>query len=227
MKYFLMFFGFVFFIFLALLFPLRTNALTGPEDPFSFSAVSGAQPGTVTITWYDDQTAKQYNLLYGTDPNHYNFGAVNLPDAPNTSNSFTINYLTPGVTYYFTLIGMNGTSPIYSGPVAATATAQSEGMQQITSHLPEYGFTAQTGAASGTVQLSWTDNGSAQKYDIVYGSTPGTYLYGVENIPFNPNIANAFTVGALTPGVRYYFELVAEKNGSIVLWSTPVSAIAK
>src|SRR5271155_803700 len=55
---------------------LKAFALTGPVDPYSFSAAPGKNPGTVTINWYDDKTAQQYNLLYGTDPSHYSFGAV-------------------------------------------------------------------------------------------------------------------------------------------------------
>lgn len=203
--------------------PMKAFAVTGPQDPYSFSAVPGENPGTVTIRWYDDRTATQYNLLYGTDPSHYNFGAVNLPDAANTTNSFTINYLTPGVTYYFSLIGVGGT---VSGPLAAQATPVNQ-KTVITNHLPEYGFTAQTGATPGTVQLNWTDNGSAQKYDLVYGTTPRSYIYGVENVPFNPNMDNSFTIGALTSDTTYYFELVSERNGSIVLWSNPVSAVSK
>lgn len=203
---------------------IKALAVTGPQDPYSFSAVSGNQPGSVTLTWYDDRTASQYNLLYGTDPSHYNFGEVNLPDAANTSNTFTVNYLTPGLTYYFSLIGVGGT---VSGPLAAQATPTGQTAPVISNHLAQYGFTAATGTVPGTVQLYWTDNGSAQKYDIVYGPTPGTYPYGVENVPFNPNMDNAFTIGALQSGTTYYFELVAEKNGSIVLWSHPVSALAK
>jgi len=202
----------------------KVFALSGPEQPYSFSAVSGTTPGSVTIRWYDDKTATQYNLLYGTDPSHYNFGAVNLPDAANTSNSFTVNYLTPGVTYYFSLIGVGGS---VSGPVAAEATPANQTTQTITNHLPEYGFTALPGTAPDTIQLGWTDNGSAQKYDIVYGTTPGSYIYGVQNVPFNPNMYNSFSIGALASGTRYYFELVAERNGSVVLWSNPVSALAK
>lgn len=214
--------GFVLF-FLSGIVSTKAFALTGPEDPYSFSAVSGNTAGSVTITWYDDRTAKQYNLLYGTDPSHYNYGMVNLPDAANTSNSFTVNYLTPGTTYYFTLIGVGGSD---SGPVAAQATSTQQ-TSIITSHLPEYGFTAQTGMTPGTVQLNWTDNGSAQKYDIVYGKTPGSYIYGVENVPFNPNMDNEFTIGALQSGTPYYFELVSERNGSIILWSNPVTATAR
>src|SRR5580698_5429755 len=133
--------GFVVF-FLSAIVSTKAFALTGPEDPYSFSAVSGKTAGSVTIGWYDDRTARQYNLLYGTDPSHYNYGAVNLPDAANTSNSFTVNYLNPGTTYYFTLIGVGGSD---SGPVAAQATSENQNTSTITNHLPEYGFTAQTG----------------------------------------------------------------------------------
>jgi len=207
--------------------PTKTFALTGPENPYSFSAVSGEQSGSVTIRWYDDSSAKQYNLLYGTDPSHYSFGVVKLPDAQNTSNTFTVNYLTPGQTYYFTLIGITATTPQYAGPVAALATSQNETVQSVTNHLPEYGFTAQTGGAPGTVLLSWTDNDTADKYDIVYGKTPDSLVYGLENMPSTHNADNSYTVGALEEGQVYYFSLIAERNGSIVLWSNPVSAIAR
>lgn len=207
--------------------PLKALALSGPEDPYSFSAVSGQQSGSVTIRWYDDGNAKQYNLFYGTDPSHYAYGVVDLPDAANTSNAFTINYLTPGVTYYFSLVGLTAAGATTSGPVAAEATTANQTTNIVTNHLPEYGFTAQTGTTPGTILLTWTDNASAEKYDIVYGTSPNSLPYGVENIPFNPNMDNAFPVGALQSGTRYYFSLVAEKNGSIILWSNPVSAIAK
>lgn len=206
----------------------KTFAVTGPENPFSFSAVSGAQPGTVTITWYDDRSANSYNLLYGTDPNHYTYGVVGLPDTQNVSNSFTINYLNPGQWYYFTLIGITGSTPEYTGPVAVQVpTSVNESTAVITNHLPEYGFTALAGATPGTVTLSWTDNDSADKYDIVYGKTPDSLVYGVENVSFTHNSDNSYTVGALQVGQTYYFSLVAERNGSIILWSTPVSATAE
>jgi hypothetical protein len=214
-------------IFLTLSFvPTKTLALTGPENPYSFSATSGAQSGSVTITWYDDSSAKQYNLLYGTDPSHYSFGVVKLPDVQNTANTFTVNYLTPGQTYYFTLIGITATTPQYAGPVAAVATAQNVSTQTVTNHLPEYGFTAQTGGTTGTVVLNWTDNDSADKYDIVYGKTPSSLVYGLEDMPSTHNTDNSYTVGALQAGQPYYFSLVAERNGSIVLWSNPVRAVA-
>lgn len=216
----------VLFVFLGIM-SIKTYALTGPQEPYSFSAASGAQPGTITIRWYDDRTAKQYNLFYGTNPSNYSYGVVDLPDSQNTSNTFTINYLTPGVTYYVSLVGITGSVPIVAGPVAAEATSSNPVAPPITNHLPEYGFTAQTGMTPGTVQLNWTDNGSAQKYDIVYGKTPGSYIYGVENVPFNPNMDNEFTIGALQSGTPYYFELVSERNGSIILWSNPVTATAR
>jgi hypothetical protein len=215
----------VIFIFLGVN-SVKSYALTGPENPYSFSATPGEQSGTVTIRWYDDRTAKQYNLFYGTNPSNYSYGVVDLPDSQNTTNTFTINYLTPGLTYYFSLVGITGSVPIVSGPVAAEATDPNVMIQQVTNHLPEYGLTAQAGSTPGTVLLSWTDNESADKYDIVYGKTPGLLVYGVENVPFTHNSQNFYSIGALQAGQTYYFSLVAERNGSIVLWSDPVSAIA-
>lgn len=227
MKQFIKFAGIipVFLVFLVVM-SAKSYALTGPEEPYSFSAASGVQPGTITIRWYDDRSAKQYNLFYGTNPSNYSYGVVDLPDSQNTSNTFTINYLTPGQTYYVSLIGITGSVPIVAGPVAAQATSSNPVAQPITNHLPEYGFTAQAGSTPGTVLLSWTDNDSADKYDIVYGKAPDSLVYGVENVPFTHNAQNFYSIGALQPGQTYYFSLVAERNSSIVLWSDPVSAAA-
>lgn len=209
---------------------------SGPTNPYSFSAVPGGQPGTVTVSWYDDQTAQQYNLLYGTAANKYAYGVINMADTPRSSNSFTVGALTPGQTYYFTLLGIQYGTTYQSGPVVAQATSagtrstvqhSSSVSPSVVSSDSEYNLRAQTGSSTGTVTLIWNDNATANHYHIVYGTAPGQYVYGVQNVPFTPLNASAYTIGALQSGRRYYFALVAVRDQSVIAWTAPVSAIAR
>ncbi len=207
----------------------------GPVNPYSFSATPGRQVGTVSLTWYDDGNENQFNLLYGTNPSNFQFGEVALPDIHNSTNTFTVGYLTPGTTYYFSLIGINGGSTYSSGPVMAVAsTGNSSSLSASQSLLNSlntqstipYDFrVGQT--APGTVTLIWTDNQTANRYDIVYGTTPGNYVYGAQNVPFTPNNASVYSIGYLQPNTIYYFALVAEKDGNVVEWTNPVAALTK
>ena len=94
---------------------------------------------------------------------------------------------------------------------------------------PAYPFALQamSGSTAGTVDLMWMDDGSANQYDLTYGTSEGVYTWGVQDIKENPNMTTSFTVGGLTPGVTYHFMLIAEVSGTYASKSGPVSAIAK
>jgi len=72
---------------------------------------------------------------------------------------------------------------------------------------------AESGPQAGMVTLKWTQEGANTiNYNVMYGTTPGTDLYGALNIGrANPEIGNQnrYTVKSLTPGVTYYFRLVS------------------
>lgn len=208
----------------------------GPVNPYSFSAEAGNQTGTVKLTWYDDGNEDQFNLLYGTGSSNFQFGQVALPVTHNGANTFTVSYLMPGQTYYFLLIGIHGNSSSASGPVTAVAFDPNSPPVSVSQSLVNslntqatipYDFRVGQSFSSGTVTLIWTDNGTANRYDIVYGTTPGEYIYGVQNVPFTPNNASAYSIGYLKPYTTYYFELVAEKNGNVVAWTNPIAALTK
>lgn len=62
---------------------------------------------------------------------------------------------------------------------------------------------------SGTsATITWTKVTEADHYVISYGTTPGSWLYGV------PNTGNVttFTINALDPNTRYYFVVRAVNN---------------
>jgi len=224
--------------FLAVFFFLKITsqviaATNGPTGPYSFSAAPGAKKGTIKLVWYDDSTVKQYNLSYGFDQSKYIYGVVDLPRTPNRATEFLIEYLTPGQTYYFTLYGVkndgtgNEAGPVMSKAASANNIQTAKSTYYTNDHptIP-YAFSLNYGN-KGEVILSWIDNGTADKYDVVYGTKPGNYVYGFQGMPFTMNSKNTFTVGALNSGTTYYFALVTERNNSVISWSDPLNITAK
>lgn len=89
-----------------------------------------------------------------------------------------------------------------------------------------YKFKAAPSWKFGRMNLSWTDNGSADRYNLLYGTKPGKYTYGVISLPFTPFAKNNFPVNFLKSDKIYYFALIAFKNGEFVYMTPPVSAIS-
>ncbi len=80
---------------------------------------------------------------------------------------------------------------------------------------------AVTGPRSGQVTLFWNQpNELTSSYNLVYSDTKTMDKWGVLDISGD---ARSFTVGALTPGVRYYFK-VSGNNTELSPW---VSELAK
>lgn len=213
-------------------------ANSGPAYPYSLQVMPGKEAGTVDLKWLDDSTSNRYDLTYGTDSAANMWGVQNINENQNSWTWFTVKSLNPGTTYYFSLVAKNGDQYIAkTGPVSTMATsgqvmATPPAVQQVsinTSSGPtgKYSFKAQKSQKSGSVDVSWVDDGSANQYDLVYGTEPGKYMWGVQNISEKPNTTNMFTVMALQPGVRYYFALVPEVSGTFVEMSSPVSAVAR
>ena len=248
MSYHKLFLGFL-IILLVSLFTLTNPSVVradGPVSPYSFSAVTGSNPGQITLMWVDDTTASQYDVMYGTIPGNYVYGVQDIPEKSNALNTYTINLLNPGQKYYFKLIAeKEGQFFAQSGPVWAVArmgtvkvpvsvqtqvqpvSQANQAVQSVPSSTSAYSFSAKTGSVSGTVDLMWVDDGTANQYDLVYGTQPGKYIYGVQNLPEIQNSVNKFTVRLLNPGQRYYFAVGAERNNSTVQTTNSVSAIAR
>lgn len=199
---------------------------SGPVSPYSFSAATGTKSGTVKITWYDDGSlSTKYNLYYGTSADKLIYAVPNLYHYSKQVNEFLVESLTPNQTYYFKLDGISGETYTTSGPVIAKASNGK--INSTISTSKPYGFSLTYGPKSGTVNITWTDDFTADKYDIVYGTKPNQYLYGVHGVSYKENSKNIFTIGALTPGKTYYFALVAERNNNVVIWSQPLSITVK
>lgn len=56
-----------------------------------------------------------------------------------------------------------------------------------------------------TAKLTWTAVTPVSYYSIVYGTTPGNYIYGASNV----GNVTTYTVGSLNPNTTYYFSVRA------------------
>ncbi len=92
--------------------------------------------------------------------------------------------------------------------------------------LSQYRFKAAASWMAGTINLTYYNDGSADKFAVLYGSKSGNYKFGALNLPATPNAVNKFAVNLLGNDRRYYFILIAQKNGQFVYMTDPVSAIS-
>jgi hypothetical protein len=203
---------------------------SGPVNPYSFSAMQGSKIGTVKLTWYDDGASHTYNLFYGTNPGNYAFGVVNVAHDVNQANEFTVENLTPGITYYFKLCGQENYAEAVVAMQATSetiSTAKFIYYSESKNYEMPYLFAVNYGNSSGTVNITWFDNDTANKYDLIYGTKLGEYLYGWQDLPYRENLSNTFTVNYLSPGSIYYFALVAKRDNTVVSWSHAISILAR
>ena len=205
---------------------------SGPVNPFSFSASPGVEPGNIEVVWYDDgKLTRTYNLYYGLAPESYLYSVPNIAHNSGEVNKFTVGALTPNTTYYFRLDVISGGTYLTSGPIKATASRtkslnKNHSISTVTGDNTFF-FSVTKGPKPGTVNVNWYDNGTANKYDIVYGPGPYQNLYGVNGMYYKKKVDNSFTVGALTPGKTYYFSLVAERDNKVIFWSAPQRIVAR
>ncbi len=222
-----------FIFFLLCLFPVTWvyAVSAGPVEPYDLTAVAGATSGSIQVTWKDTGgNGDYYNILYGTTPDSSAYGVVHITRLPDQINQFTIQDLSTGQTYFIKLFGVqNGGAMVESGPVVAqaaitntTANAPTYYSASKNFEMP-YLFALAYGKTPHTIDVNWFDNDSANQYDIVYGTSPALYQYGVLNMPHQENLSNTFTIGALVPGTTYYVALVAKKDGVLVSWSGPLA----
>lgn len=219
---------------------VSAQTASGPVYPYAFQTSPGALSGQILIQWTDDGSASRYDLMYGFGPGQYQWGAQKIPFTANSVNSFTINSLTAGTIYYLALVAKKGDDFVaISGPIAARASANNTSLPKQTilksqKTLPtsagpvsNYNFQASTGQIGGTIDLTWSDDGSANQYDIAYGFGPGQYRWGALDLPETPNTINHYTVRFLTPGVTYYFSLVPENSGKSITTTFPIGVSAR
>lgn len=217
-----------------------------PQAPSKVWSKSGPGVGEVTLYWDEANYADRYGVAYGTKSNTYLYGAENIGE--ESSRKYTVKSLTPGVTYYFRMIAArNGASSPFSYEVRAVAKGgvPAEAKTEVKAGQPKAGkvtmpapivsqstwgpvgnekLWAKAGPKMGQVTLYWNNVSGAENYHLVYGTKTGAYQYGMLNM----GNVRTFTVGYLTPGVKYYFALVpVAANGTPQYTTAAVAAWAK
>lgn len=83
-------------------------------------------------------------------------------------------------------------------------------------------LSAMPGSEVGSVFLSWNSPGQVNTYNVVYGTEPGVYKYGVTDIGYRAST----TIGGLEPGKKYYFALSPVISGTAYDYTNEASSVA-
>lgn len=74
-----------------------------PEVPSNIKAVTGPDPGQVSLSWNKVSGAKFYNIIYGPSSLNYLWGAANVGDV----DTYIVSGLEQARPYYFTVAAVN------------------------------------------------------------------------------------------------------------------------
>jgi len=178
-----------------------------PIGPGDLSA-SGSWHGSATLTWTTSSTATGYYVLISD-----NGGAYNELPYPVSSSPWTAGFLTPGHTYKFQLLAVNGaqlgdysniatvTIPLPPAPTGLTATA--------------------TANAPYSAELRWNPVPGADGY-YIYAGTGSAIFPTLTRLPYMVTSTH-FKAGYLfTPGIQW-FAVTAVRYGA----QSPQSGLAQ
>src|SRR5580693_6736938 len=184
-----------------------TAAVVTPPVPFGVVVTTAS--GQIHLQWTFEENATSYRIYRSTTPG----GEGATPLATVTSSSYTDSAVTSGVTYYYEITALTGTtesarSSEYSANTSGTSTAPPT----------PAGLTASTG--NGAVTLAWTASAGATSYSIYRGTAAG----GEGTTPVGTSTTTSFTDTGLTNGTTYYYEVSASNSAGTSALSSEVSA---
>lgn len=225
---------------------IAANGGLTPPAPQKVWAKSGPMMGEITIYWSEASYANRYAVAYGTVSNKYLYGADNI--GGESSRSYVVKSLTPGMKYYFRIAGVHdrSSSPFsveFSGVAMGTGKKATVVSPKIVSKSPQtvwqkssppseaqpmkasgkYDLWTKSGPKDGEVTLYWKQGENADNYHIVYGTEMGKYQYGV----LNTGATNHYTIGKLVPGKTYYFALVPVMHNQAQYTTSAVAGISR
>lgn len=208
---------------------LASAAANGPVGRNALRSYPGPGAGQVTVEWqryYQD--GENFTIHYGTQANNYPYAAPYV----GYISTYTVGGLTPGTAYHFSVEGIRqgNVSAGWDGEVVSVAPRSATTVVGVSGPVGRNLLWAKAGPKSGQVTLNWTRYfPDTEKYHVVYGTWPGKYAYGVLNaVDATPQDNNyTYTIGSLKPGVRYYFALVPQRNGTGTYVTPEVSVVSK
>lgn len=150
---------------------------------------ASATPSAVTLSWNAVAGATEYHVYRNTaSGGHTYLGNAGL------STSYVDNTATPnGSTYYYVVRSYNGLESANSSEVSKTPIAN-------------FSFTSATVATFASADLVWGSAAGASGYDILYGTTSGSY--GSVSL----NRTSPTTLTSLSPSTTYYVVIRAKNS---------------
>jgi len=126
---------------------------------------------------------------------------------PNTGNEYQRTASLFDLSFSFDLVPLPSTSPSPSGGNKSddgpTTPAVAPSCQATSpTSAPVLTIISNTG---DSVTLNWTVVSPVTHYAVNFGTQPGVYLYGDNNV----GNSNSYVVGGLTPGIQYFFQVLA------------------
>ena len=161
---------------------MSVKTLTAPAA----SLVATATSTQTQLSWATVTGASSYKIYRGTVSGTYTLLASGI--ATTTYNDSTV---TNGVTYYYAVKAFNGADSAYSNEASAS---------------PIQSFTISLAALSNSqLQVSWVNPTGASSFDVLYGTTTGSYTTTLSNK------TSPLTITGLTTNKSYYV-IVKAKN---------------
>lgn len=164
---------------------LSATPVAAIAAPTGLTAV--AAPTGVTLNWSTVPGASQYNIYRGTSTGSYTF--VNS----SATTSFLDTGATPGSTYFYVVRSFNGLESANSAEVSKQPIAN-------------FTLTSATVATFSSADLVWAAATGATGYDILYGTTSGSYTSS------SLNRTTPTTLTGLTAATTYYVVIRAKNS---------------
>lgn len=173
-------------------------------SPRTVEAAEPAGMGQATVSWNSVSEAKSYNLYFKeAGEKSYTHSAPNLP---NDARSFTINYLKPRITYWYTVAAVSDSGKEYAWSKAQKFWAGASPMTN-----PPSTQAIASKPAGYTATARWNRQTRAEYYNVYYREAGQKgYQYAVPQIPA---AGTSITIGALRKGVGYYYNVAAFYDG--------------
>ena len=177
-----------------------------PEKPVNVAAYASSTKA-VTVTWEPGDNDSAYYKVW-----RYTSGTARTCVCEYTTDtSYTMTGLSAGTAYYYCVTAYTADGA-HESAVSATASATAEIIP-----LPPTGVQAET-TGGGEMTLAWDAVNGAQRYYVLYKTSNDADFTETGPYPVNTAVLNG-----LTPGVRYYFRVIAETTTAqgVVSQSTP------
>ncbi len=181
-----------------------TGAPASPAPVISNVQVSGVTTTSATVTWTTDQ-ASTSQLMYGTTTSYGTASPVNF-SLLVTSHSVTLTGLTPGTTYDFEAVSMNGT-----GTATGTSSNYTFTTTAVVSSAPTIS-NIKTSVTSNSATITWTTDQAANSA-VKYGTSTS---YGLSIGPDSSYVtSHSVTINGLTAGTTYDFAVVSANTAAL------------